>query len=101
MRDGKWLYRLRQAERAAPIAIHQVIMDVSVAILNHRRDAEHYDLKAGSWRKHRSSNRGEGEREVSGNKLAERDAAEVTDEAEATVRAKTPSHYICSIWPAE
>ena len=95
-RVGQWLAIASGRQGAAPIAIHQD-MDVSVAMLD-AGETLSYDLKPG---RQAYLIQIEGEGEVNGNKLAERDAAEITDEAEATVRAKTPSHYILFDMAAE
>ena len=87
-REGRWL-RIASGSGGAPVQIHQD-MELSVVFLapgqeisySLKQDRQAYLIQI------------EGSGAINGHALAEKDAAEITQEAELTLRAEQPAHYI-------
>lgn len=88
-RENRWLRIASGQDGAAPVKIHQD-MEISVISLDAGKEAS-YELPRG---RQAYLIQIEGEGAVNGQRLDERDAAEITDESQIVLAAATKSHYI-------
>ena len=94
-REGRWL-RIASGSGGAPVRIRQD-MELSVVSLTPGQEIS-YPLTQG---RQAYLIQIEGSGAVNGHAMAEQDAAEVTGEAELSLRAEDPSHYILFDMKAE